>query len=199
MNKRSWLILALAGAAGLTGARFYQAYQRSLVSLRKAWRKFEQGKSAPVDSPERENCFYEALRLFQEVIDQNPKSLLAEEALRMQGVTYGWLGMEEEAIHVLEKAIHLFPKSAGDETGVCLAQAYQRNGELEKAYLQANRFIELSGDSLPPENWSLRNALAIKAATARELGREDEAKEAMEALERISLDSDDALANPHRL
>lgn len=186
MKKRDWWVLVAAGAAGLAGAGIYQTYRQSWMSMRRAWRSFERAKAEPHGSPRRNGLFHEALRLFQETIDREPDSDLAEEALRMKGVTYGWLGQEDKALEALEDAVCRFPRAAGNETGVYLAQAYQRNGEAEKAYQQANRFLELSGDSLPPESWALRNALAIKIAAARDTGKLEEAAQAAHDLEQLS-------------
>jgi tetratricopeptide (TPR) repeat protein len=196
MSRKGWWLLAAAGAAGVAGFSIYRA---SRNTYRQAWKNFEKGKAEPIDSPQRDTYFSEALHLFQEIIDKDPNGPLAEEAMRMMGVTYGWLGQEAKALHALEEALVHFPRSAGTETGIYLAQAYQRNGQNQRAYDQANLFLELSGDNLPPENWALRNAYAIKAAAARDLGKYDEATQATEALERLSLESDIALTNPYRL
>lgn len=187
MSNKKWWMLAAAGAAGAVGLSIYKSSQQSKLLLHKARRNFEKGKAELIDSPERINSLNAALESLQQILDKYPNSHYVEETLRMKGIILGWLGQEEDAIKTLEESISKFPQSAGTETGIYLAQAYQRNGEYQKALDLANRFLEISGDSLPPESWPLKNALAIKAATARELGKTSEAEEASRELENLSL------------
>jgi tetratricopeptide (TPR) repeat protein len=104
--------------------------------------------------------YNEAIKIYQQVYENNPKLNVGEEALMMVGICFKRLGQSDKAIETYEKCVKEYPDLKGwiDATYFYLGRAYADTGHTDKA-LEAFKNCLIMGEGIrQPDKFPLKDA-----------------------------------------